>query len=244
MIAAALIAPISVILALLLPPAAQFFALPAIDPTIAYLLLSLGFLGVLLETTHPGTTVPGVLGVVALAAGAVVLLTFDNAWWAIGVLLAAEMATLASAHWVRHALLTAVGVAGFAIGSFLLLAIASIPALVVLASVAVVAVASFALAAAARRAHDWPVQTGREVLIGRLAETREQLDPRGFVLINGELWRATSVAGPIPRGATVRVLAIEGLTLLVTLDGRGQVEDLRDADRREAATTRLERFGG
>ncbi|HEU5423153.1 MAG TPA: NfeD family protein, partial [Nitrolancea sp.] len=168
----------------------------------------------------------------------------DNAWWAIGVLLAAEMATLASAHWVRHALLTAVGVAGFAIGSFLLLAIASIPALVVLASVAVVAVASFALAAAARRAHDWPVQTGREVLIGRLAETREQLDPQGFVLINGELWRATSVAGPIPRGATVRVLAIEGLTLLVTLDGRGQVEDLRDADRREAATTRLERFGG
>lgn len=238
------VAPLSFAFALLLPPAAQVFSLPAIDPTIAYLLVSLGFLGILLETTHPGSMVPGILGGVSLAAGAAILLTFDNAWWAIGVLLAAEVATLASAHWVRHALLTAVGIAGFAAGSLLLLAAASIPALVVLASVAVVAVASFALAAAARRAHAWPVQAGPEVLVGRLAETRAPLDPQGYILVNGELWRARSVAGPIPRGATVRVLSVEGLTLLVTLDGLGQVEDLRDADRREAASARLERFGG
>lgn len=236
-------APLPLAIAILLPLGARTLALPALDPTIAYLLLSVGFLGLLIETTHPGTVAPGVIGGACLLGGALALVALESAWWAVGLLLAAEVVTVASAHWVRRSWLTVVGVAGFALGSLLLVRAATIAPLVVLASVAVVAVASFALAAAARRVHTWPVRTGPEALVGRVARAREPLAPVGFVTLGGELWRARSVAGEIARGDPVRILGLEGLTLLVAPDAPGPLEDLRSNDQRQAAGARHDGIG-
>jgi membrane-bound serine protease (ClpP class) len=65
------------------------------------------------------------------------------------------------------------------------------------------------------RAQSWPVVTGREGLIGRLAEARTPLDPEGSVFIQGELWHATVVDGPIAQGEQVEIVAMEGLRLTV-----------------------------
>src|ERR687898_383099 len=49
------------------------------DPNVAYLLLVLGFLGLFLELSSPGTSIPGVLGVISLILAAIGLsqLPFD-----------------------------------------------------------------------------------------------------------------------------------------------------------------------
>ena len=57
---------------------------------------------------------------------------------------------------------------------------------------------------------------GAEALPGRLAEVVERCDPVGQVKVDGERWRAR-VAGDdaVDPGETVRVVFLEGLTLLV-----------------------------
>jgi membrane protein implicated in regulation of membrane protease activity len=53
-------------------------------------------------------------------------------------------------------------------------------------------------------------QVGAETLVGAEAEVRDG----GYVFVQGELWRATGAEG-LERGSRVRVLAVDGLTLLV-----------------------------
>jgi len=54
-------------------------------------------------------------------------------------------------------------------------------------------------------------------LIGAKGVTRERLDPFGYILIRGELWKARVPKGcsPIEAGTQVRVEDVEGLTLVV-----------------------------
>lgn len=56
-----------------------------------------------------------------------------------------------------------------------------------------------------------------ESLLGQRAIAEEVLEPRGYVRLRGELWRAELQEGsaPIPRGGEVVVDTIEGLTLRV-----------------------------
>jgi membrane protein implicated in regulation of membrane protease activity len=60
-----------------------------------------------------------------------------------------------------------------------------------------------------REAHTW--------LLGETAVAEEPLGPRGYVKLRGELWMAElSVGEPeVPKGETVRVEAVHGLTLEV-----------------------------
>ena len=51
--------------------------------------------------------------------------------------------------------------------------------------------------------------------MGRTAEVREPLAPRGMVFFEGALWRAVSTNGPVPIGQEVTVTGIDGLTLYV-----------------------------
>ena len=58
---------------------------------------------------------------------------------------------------------------------------------------------------------------GAENLVGALAVVSAELAPEGWVQIGAERWRARVSPGrpPIPVGAKVRVLAVEGLLLRV-----------------------------
>lgn len=54
-------------------------------------------------------------------------------------------------------------------------------------------------------------------LIGIRGITSERLDPAGYIRVRGELWKARVTDGypPIEEGAPVRVIGVEGLTLIV-----------------------------
>jgi membrane-bound serine protease (ClpP class) len=56
--------------------------------------------------------------------------------------------------------------------------------------------------------------TGEEGMVDSVGLAQTDLDPEGKVLIRGELWQARA-GQTIRRGARVRVLRVEGLTLRV-----------------------------
>ena len=70
-------------------------------------------------------------------------------------------------------------------------------------------------------ARSWKPATGREQLVGTVAEVTTPLEKltdseafQGMVRLHGELWRAVAREA-IPAGVHVRVMRIEGLTLHV-----------------------------
>jgi membrane-bound ClpP family serine protease len=65
-------------------------------------------------------------------------------------------------------------------------------------------------------------RVGVEALIGATARATSRLDPEGHVRVNGELWRARVVSGAVEAGADVRVLRLEGLTLVVETSSRAR----------------------
>ncbi len=66
----------------------------------------------------------------------------------------------------------------------------------------------------------WRVKTGTEGMLGERAEVIGDCAPEGLVRLRGEIWRARSPT-PVPRGASVRVREVNGLTLVVEPDGDG-----------------------
>ena len=58
---------------------------------------------------------------------------------------------------------------------------------------------------------------GADALVGARGVASQSLDPRGYVRVGAELWRAEVADGarPIPRGGGVRVRHVRGLTLVV-----------------------------
>jgi membrane protein implicated in regulation of membrane protease activity len=61
------------------------------------------------------------------------------------------------------------------------------------------------------------------LLLGARGVAVDELAPEGFVRVGHELWRARLAPGaaPIPAGAPVRIESLEGLTLRVRGDPRG-----------------------
>jgi len=58
--------------------------------------------------------------------------------------------------------------------------------------------------------------TGQAGLVGQVGVARSALGPTGDVFIQGELWRAVAEDGAVAEGESVKVTAVEGLTLKVT----------------------------
>ena len=66
------------------------------------------------------------------------------------------------------------------------------------------------------RAHRLRVAAGREDLIGKTAEVKIALEPKGIVLVEGERWSAVSEAGRAEPGEEVIITRVDGLKLYVT----------------------------
>lgn len=66
------------------------------------------------------------------------------------------------------------------------------------------------------RAHRHQILAGREELIGRTAEVRTVMKPKGTVFLEGERWAAISEAGRISPGEEVIITRVDGLKLWVT----------------------------
>lgn len=190
------------------------------DPNIAYILLSLGMLGLFFELANPGAIFPGVAGGILLLLGLFALGTLDVNWAGVLLMALAFLLFLIDLYVPTHGVLTLGGIISFGLGSLLLLQSPGNPAFqisrsVIIAVTGTVAAFFLFLIYLVARAHRRRPATGKEALLGAVAEVRRPLEPVGMVFVDGELWRARSLAGPIPAGHSVRVVGIEGLMLLV-----------------------------
>jgi len=66
------------------------------------------------------------------------------------------------------------------------------------------------------RAHRQQVLAGREDLIGKIAEAKTAIDPKGTVFVEGERWMAISETGRVKPGEEVTITKVDGLKLYVT----------------------------
>ena len=65
------------------------------------------------------------------------------------------------------------------------------------------------------RAHRARVAAGREDLVGKTAEVKIALEPKGVVLVEGERWTAVSESGRLEPGEEVIISRVDSLKLYV-----------------------------
>lgn len=192
------------------------------EPTIAYLLMSFGALGIFLELSNPGTFIPGIVGAACLILGLFALGTLPVNWAGVALIGLAFVLFFIDIFVTSFGVLLVGGLAAFVVGSYLLVD-ASVPGyggvspVVIWTSAALIAVSALFIGGAVLKSMRSKPVTGEVSLIGELAEVRKPLDPTGLVFMQGEHWTATREGdGPaIPIGAVVRVREIHGLRLIV-----------------------------
>ena len=64
------------------------------------------------------------------------------------------------------------------------------------------------------RSQRTPIATGMEGMVGEIGHAATAVAPEGKVYVHGETWDARSTS-PVVSGAEVRVLAVEGLRLVI-----------------------------
>lgn len=121
-------------------------------------------------------------------------------------------------------------VPGWIIAAFILLGMQqwfAFSSWIVYAGVAAWMLKDFALYPLVRSAYDFDVKTGVEQLIGAQGVVQNELAPRGKIRVRGELWNAEIEPGaqPLVQGEEVRILAAQGLTLIVAAESTSSQGD-------------------
>ncbi|MDP6351735.1 MAG: nodulation protein NfeD [Alphaproteobacteria bacterium] len=191
------------------------------NPNVAYLLLLIGFYGLVFEFTHPGAIAPGVVGAIAFLLGLFALHVLPVNYAGLGLILVGLAFMVAEAFLPSFGALGIGGVAAFVIGSVMLLD-TDVPGYgvswPVIAAVGGISGTFFMVVLAlAVRARKRPVVSGREDMIGSHGQVTDWADEGGRIRVRGELWLA-SAAEPIAPGARVRIAGIDGLVLRVEPD--------------------------
>lgn len=197
------------------------------DPTIAFLLFSLGSAGLLAELYAPNF-ITGILGALALilafiGLGALPLNVGGLLLIVLGLVLIGLELTVTS-----HGLLGFGGLVCFALGASALftepvdpfepLARVATPVIATVTVTAGVFIALVVYAAIRSRGMASPLGTVGSFLLlpGSHGVVRQPLEPIGSIHAAGEEWTARSADDrPIQRGTPVKVIAVDGLTVLV-----------------------------
>jgi len=206
-----------------------------VNPTVSYLLILLGLVGIGIEFFSPGLIAPGTIGVISLLLGLYGTAQLPVTVAGVLLLVFGIAMIIAEAHLPTHGILGASGVASL-VASGLLLYDTNSSAFGVSAPVviAVGLILGGLLAFAVERAvqaRSQPKRTGWEEMVGAVGEVRQPLAPVGQIFVQGALWRAR-LGGDnrddrtLERGSRVRIESVEGLTLEVRpLEGEEEVPE-------------------
>ena len=190
------------------------------DPNIAYILLSLGTIGIIAEIYNPGMFFPGIVGAISLLLAFYSLGVLDASLGGILLVLLAFGLFIAEMFTPAFGILTAGGIISLVVGSLILFPgggplFRVSPWLITTVTIVVAALFFFVISRIVG-AHRRQVSTGREELIGKTALVNVALDPQGVVFFRGERWTAMSESGRVEAGETVIINRVDSLLLYVT----------------------------
>lgn len=192
-----------------------------VNPTMAFLFMTVGLVGIAIEIFSPGMIFPGALGVIFMSMGLYGTAQLPVTW--IGVFLLVLAIALLIAEAQIGGTFGALGGPGILALIFSGLLLFESEAGAEVSPLAIIAIAvilggsmlfTISKVVETRKQKPW---TGYEELIGDTGVVRSSLAPTGQVFIEGALWSAVS-SNPGEKfraGDRVRVEAVDGLTLRV-----------------------------
>jgi membrane-bound serine protease (ClpP class) len=195
------------------------------NPNVAYILMVIGIYALMFEFYNPGLIGPGVVGAICLllALYAFNVLPVNYAGLALILLGVALMAAEAFAP--SFGVLGVGGVVAFVIGSIMLMD-TDVPGFQVYWPLVGGVAAGSALLFLTfvyfmMRARQRAVVSGAEEMEGASGQVVDWTDGQGRVRTHGEVWKARSEIGALEAGTPVRVRQVEGLTLVVEPETKG-----------------------
>ena len=189
-------------------------------PFVAYLLLSGGLLGIMMEITHPGNIFPGAIGAICLILGLYAMQTLPIDYTGVLLMGLGIVFFILELSIMSYGLLSIAGVICFVLGSLMLVESGD-DFLGVSFALAITSSSLFSLLMAVlvykgAQAHRAKKVSGYDKLLTEIGVARKDITPdSGTVFIHSEIWQARTRQETIPAGSRVRVLDKDGLTLIV-----------------------------
>ncbi|EEB73881.1 nodulation protein NfeD [Thermococcus sp. AM4] len=200
------------------------------DPTIAYVLINIGILGLIFGFLTPGWHVPETVGAILLVLGIIGLGYFGYNAAGLVLIILAVIFFIAEALTPTFGLFTVAGAITMILGGILLFGggneyliqrstFSTLRAVIIAIAVLLALFFAFGVSAVIKD-RKRKAQTGKEELLGEVGRVVQELNPEGMIKIRGELWKAESKTGErIGVGEKVRVVEVRGLTLIVVREG-------------------------
>jgi membrane-bound serine protease (ClpP class) len=202
------------------------------DPSVAFLLLSLGGLGIVVELIHFGSVVPGVLGAVMLVLGFAGVGQLPFSWAGVALIVLAMVFFFVEAQAPGIGFFGVLGTVALILGGLFLVGFFGSPELPgsptlrvnrwAVLGIGVAAGAAVVLLAwqlqRARRMPGYISPVSREAMIGQVARVTKRLEPKGEVQLASEFWEAALPPGQrADEGTPVRIVDVNGYRLDVEL---------------------------
>ncbi|HTI39232.1 MAG TPA: nodulation protein NfeD [Vicinamibacterales bacterium] len=189
-------------------------------PQIAYLLLTLGTLGLTIELWSPGAILPGVAGGICLLLAFFALQVLPVSYSGVLLILLGFALLVLEVKVTSHGLLAAGGIASLFFGSLMLID-SPLPEMQIGLRVIVPVTLGLAgillfLVRLGVRAQRQPAVTGESGMLNTAGEAMTSIAPGGVgrVTAHGEIWTATADE-PVHAGDRVIITAVKGLLLTV-----------------------------
>jgi len=199
------------------------------DPNIAFLLMTIGFYGLIYEFANPGAMVPGIVGVICISIGLFGLNVLPVNYAGLFLLFLGISLMTAEAFVPSFGILGISGAVAFALGGTFLIdtdilgygvAWEMIAFLSGLTALVMIVLLSMAIRAMTRK-----VVTGEESLIGDEAKIVDWSADKGEILVQSEHWSAFSDKHmDLSPGNIVYVTEKKGLKLKISTDKPAQEE--------------------
>ncbi|RMH09146.1 MAG: nodulation protein NfeD [Nitrospirae bacterium] len=194
-------------------------ALKAIsDPNIAYVLMTIGMIGLIAELYNPGAILPGIVGAISLILAFYSFQSLPVNYAGVLLILLGIVMLILEVTVTSYGLLAIGGVISMVLGSLMLMneefPYYQISWSVILPVVASAVAFTFVVLRLGIKALRGRTVTGSEGMIGLRGVAKTPLTPQGKVFVHGELWDATSTE-PVQVGAPVEVIRVDGLMLQV-----------------------------
>ena len=185
------------------------------DPNLAFVFLSIGTLAIIYEAANPGLGFSGIAGVILLVLAFFALSVLPVRGAGIALFVLAVGLLVAELFVPGIGVLGAGGTVALLLsGLFLFEGDVRVSPAVLLPSAVVLGGASIIAGRAVFKARMQPPTSGPETMIGKEV-TVTQTGNRTQAILDGTWWEVTAREGELMAGAVVKVVAIEGIRLVV-----------------------------